>query len=327
VRPLATPLLMLLAITLVGTLGYIQLEGWPPLESFYQVVITLSTVGFKEVSPLSTSGRVLTILIIVFGIGAVTYLVRRIVAFTVEGEMAGLRRRKKMNHSLERIKDHYLICGYGRVGKWAVEEFLKESVPVVVIDDNPDLEPDLQSRSLPYVIGDASSDDVLRRAGVTRALGLIAVTDTDAENVFVAMSACALNPDIRVISRANDAATEAKLRRAGVEGVICPLQIAGSRIASMLLHPATTGFLDIVTRRGEDELRIQDLPIREGSPLAGLTIQGADIRAKSGSMVLGIRRHAGQSELNPSPSSLINPGDRLIVLGTRTQLSVLENMI
>jgi len=327
VRHLAAPLLMLLAITLLGTVGYMYVEGWPPLLSFYQVVITLSTVGFQEVSSLSQPGRILTILIIVFGIATVTYLGRRIIAFTVEGELAGLRRSKKMSTSLEKIKGHYLICGYGRVGRWVAEEFLREGVPFVVIDDNLELESEIEARSRLYVIGDASSDDVLQRAGVDRALGLVAVTDTDAENVYIAMSARALNPDIRVISRANDNATEAKLRRAGVEGVICPLQIAGSRIASMLLHPATTGFLDIVTRRGEEELRIQDLPILEGSPIAGLTIQGADIRAKSGSMVLGIRRSAGGSELNPSPSTIINPGDRLIVLGTKSQLSVLDGMI
>ncbi len=326
-RQLATPLLMLLVIALAGTVGYMYIEGWQPLESFYQVVITLSTVGFREVAPLSREGKILTMFVIVFGIVTVTYLGRRIIAFTVEGEMAGIRRRKKMERSLEKIRDHYLVCGFGRVGQWVVEEFVKENVPFVVIDENTALESELESRSVPYIIGDASSDDVLQRAGVERALGLVAVTDTDAENVYITMSAHALNPGIRVISRANDGATEAKLRRAGVEGVICPLQIAGSRIASMLLHPATTGFLDIVTRRGSDELRIQDLPIREGSPLAGLTIQSADIRAKSGSMVLGIRRRGGQSELNPPPTSSINPGDRLIVLGTKTQLSILERMI
>lgn len=326
-RQLTRPLLILIAIALVGMFGYMHLEGWPLLESFYQIVITLSTVGFREVQPLSTAGRLLTIFVIIFGIATVTYLVRRIIEFAVEGQLFGIRRRQRIMKALERIKDHYIICGYGRVGQWVVDEFVNEKTSVVVIDEDPAVEEELAARSLPCVTGDASSDDVLQRAGVTRALGLVAVTDTDAENVFITMSARALNPAIRIISRANDSDTEAKLFRAGAEGVICPLRIAGSRIASMLLHPATTGFLDIVTRRGEEELRIEDLPIREGSALAGVTLQGAAVRAKTGSMVLGIRRLSGASDLNPSPSTVINPGDRLVVLGTRAQLSTLEQMI
>jgi voltage-gated potassium channel len=314
-------------ILVVGTAGFAWIEHWSFLDALYQVVITLSTVGFKEVQPLSPAGRAFTIVIIVFGITAVTYLVRQIIEFAVAGELAGIRRHKKMSKTLERIKDHYVICGFGRVGRWVAHEFQNENVPFVVIDDNPDLEAMMVDQGILCVIGDASSDDVLQQAGVTRAVGLVAVTDTDAENVFIAMSARALNPGIRVVSRANDETTEAKLQRAGVEGVIRPLQIAGTRIAHMLLHPATTGFLDVVTRTGDDELRMQDLPIREGSPLAGLTIQGASIRAKSGSMVLGICRHSGVRQLNPPADTVINPGDRLVVLGTRAQLATLAEMI
>jgi voltage-gated potassium channel len=326
-RELSKPLLLLLLIMVAGTAGYVWLEGWSFLDSLYQVIITLSTVGFKEVANLSPAGRAFTIILIVFGIAAVTFLVRRIVEFAVEGELEGFRRRRKMSKTLDKIRDHYIVCGYGRVGRWVAHEFRSEGVPFVVIDDNPELELKMLDQGILCVIGDASSDDVLQQAGVMQALGLVAVTDTDAENVFIAMSARALNPGIRVVSRANDETTEAKLQRAGVEGVIRPLQIAGTRIAHMLLHPATTGFLDVVTRTGDDELRIQDLPIREGSSLAGLTIQGANIRAKSGSMVLGICRHTGVRQLNPPADTVINPGDRLIVLGTRSQLKTLEQMI
>ncbi|MCK4546561.1 MAG: potassium channel protein [Candidatus Eisenbacteria sp.] len=326
-RQLSKPLLLLLLIIVLGTAGYVWLEHWSFLDSLYQMVITLSTVGFREVAPLSPVGRAFTIAIIIFGIAAVTYLGRRIIEFAIEGEMAGIRRHRKMTNTIKKIKEHYIVCGYGRVGRWVAHEFQREAIPFVVIDDNPDLERRMLEDGVLCIIGDASSDDVLHEAGVTRALGLVAVTDTDAENVFIAMSARALNPAIRVVSRADDERAEAKLLRAGVEGVIRPLQIAGTRIAHMLLHPATTGFLDIVTHSGVDELRIQDLPIGEKSPLAGLTIMGADIRARSGAMVLGICREPGTSHLNPPPDTLINPGDRLVVLGTRAQLAILEDIV
>lgn len=232
-----------------------------------------------------------------------------------------------MEKALEKIQDHYIICGYGRVGRWVAHELATEDVPFVVIDDDPALEQEMNEAGLAYVVGNASSDEVLQTAGISRALGLVAVTDTDAENVFITMSARALNASIRVVSRANETASERKLLRAGAEGVIRPLEIAGTRIAHMLLHPATTGFLDVITRTGTDELRIQDLQIREQSPLAGQTLEGANIRARSGSMVLGIRRLSGEGELNPPSSTVINPGDRLIVLGTRSQLRKLEDMV
>jgi len=326
-KGLLKPLLILVAITLAGTVGYMYLEHWSLTESLYQIVITLSTVGFREVRTLSPAGRALTMVVIVFGIATAAYLVRRIVEFTVEGELVGERRRRKMSKTLDRIKDHYIVCGFGQVGRWVVNEFQNEQAPFVVIDDDPRIEPELVERGFLYVIGNASSDDVLLAAGIDRAAGLVAVTDTDAENVFVTISARALNPELRIVSRANDSDTEGKLVRAGAEGVLCPRRIAGSRIASMLLHPATTGFLDTVIRRGQEELRIEDLLIREGSPLAGLTLQGAEIRAKSGAMVVGIRRRSGGSDLNPAPDTVISPGDRLIALGTRSQLSRLEQMI
>ena len=326
-RDIARPLLLLLLIMLAGTLGYQWIEGWDTLTALYQVIITLSTVGFGEIERLSDAGRGFTIVLIIFGITAVAFLVRRVVEFTVEGQLAGIRRKKKMEKALEKIQDHYIICGYGRVGRWVAHELATEDVPFVVIDDDPALEQEMNEAGLAYVVGNASSDEVLQTAGISRALGLVAVTDTDAENVFITMSARALNASIRVVSRANETASERKLLRAGAEGVIRPLEIAGTRIAHMLLHPATTGFLDVITRTGTDELRIQDLQIREQSPLAGQTLEGANIRARSGSMVLGIRRLSGEGELNPPSSTVINPGDRLIVLGTRSQLRKLEDMV
>lgn len=232
-----------------------------------------------------------------------------------------------MQKTLEKLRDHFIICGFGRVGRQITEEFREHGVPFAVIDNNPESVEELAVSGIPHVAGEVANDDILEEAGIRRAKGLVAAVDSDAENVFVTLTARVLNPSLFIVARASEPETETKLKKAGANRVVSPYVIGGRRMAAMSLKPATIEFLDTMTRPGEMMLCIEELHVGKDSPVAGKTLMDSQIRQKAGVMVLAIRYKDGTFEFNPAADYEVQVGDWLIVLGTKGQCGLLEEFV
>lgn len=326
-KRLMPPAIILLIILSVGVAGYTLIEGWSFIEATYMVVITLFTVGFKEVHELSTLGRILTMIIIVSGVGTALYAVGQIGEIIVEGQIFGYRRRKRMERKIKEMKDHYIICGFGRVGHQVAEEFANAGMPYVVIDAKPETADELEPRGIPYVVGDVTSDKNLEEAGIKRAKGLIASADSDTANVFVTLAARALNRDLYVVARAGDIDAGEKLKMAGANRVISPYFISGRRMAALAIRPVASDFLDTVMHGEHLEFSLREIIVPDKSPLINKSLEDAKIRQKSGATVLAIRKPDGGFNLQPLAMSKIEKGDILVVIGAQEQLELLEKMV
>jgi len=314
------------AIIALGTLGYLAIEGWHVVEALYMTVITLSTVGFNEVRPLSPAGRVFTTALIVAGVGAVTYLFAAVSQYVVSGELTGSIRKARMQQRIDALAGHYIIVGYGRVGRQVIEDLRAAGAPCVVLEQDAEALTEIPD-GLPSIAGDGADDEVLVRAGIGRAAGLVASTGDDATNLFVTLSARSLNPELSIVARANHPASEAKLRRAGATHVISPYTISGRRIARQLLTPTVTDFLDVVMHWGGLELLLEECTVQPHGRLAGKTVAEADVRKHTGANVLAIRRRGDGGIVTNLPGELrFEPADVLIALGTAEQLGRLVEL-
>ena len=320
-------LMMLLVITVAGTLGYMAIEGWGPVESLYMTVITLSTVGFSEVHELTTAGRLFTTLLIVAGVGVVAYSFGTIGQFLISGELRGNLRRRRMQRRIDRLDGHVIVCGYGRVGKQVTHDLEQHGQVCLVIDPDPQSfrgEPDERLT----VIADASRDEEMTRCGIDRARGLVAATGNDATNTFITLTARAMNSTLVIVARCNDPATEPKLLKAGASHVISPYAIAGHRMATQLLHPSITDFLDVVMHSGEQELWLEEVEVGAGAGLAGKTLVESALNRRYGINVLALRRRGRKKiELGAISDIPLEAGDMLIALGTREQLDALKRTV
>jgi voltage-gated potassium channel len=309
-------------ITIAGTWGYMYLEGWNFFDSLYMTVITLSTVGFSEVSPLSPEGKLFTTLLIVAGVAAVTYLFSAISHHVVSGELHGTLRRRQMQRKIDTLSNHFIVCGYGQVGAQVVESLRQRGKTCVVIETT---EKDPGNPEVPVIIGNAEDDEILKQAGIERAEGLVAATGDDASNLFITVSAHTLNKDLTIVARANSSASEAKLQYGGATHVISPHIMGGKRIATQLLHPSVTDFLDVVMHSGDLELWLEEFTLSAMCDLEGKTVAESQVRQRTGANILAIRRRDGGSVLTNPPAELrFAPGDVLIALGTRQQLKDLS---
>ncbi len=318
--------MLLSAIVLVGIGGFVTIERWSFLEAAYMVVITLFTIGFKEVHPLSQPGMLFTMILALLGVGTAIYIGGKAVEIIVEGEIFGYQRKKRMARQISGLKDHYIICGFGRVGHQVAEAFDSSSAPYVVIDAKPETEGELEARSIPAIIGDATSDDILRRAGIEKARCLVACSDSDVANVYVTLSARALNPNLYIVARAGLHNIENKLTMAGANRVLSPYFIAGHRMAAMATRPVTCDFLDLVTHGGQVEFSIYEITVPRQSEITSKTLGEADIRGSTGAVVLAIRRADGSFNLQPNSASRIESGDILVVLATTEQIEKLDRI-
>lgn len=326
-RRLLPAMIFLAIVVVIGVVGYTLIEKWSVLDSVYMVVITLSTVGFEEVHPLSPAGKIFTIFIVVGGVGSAIYAAGRVVEIIVEGEMTGYRKRRNMDKKIREMKDHYLICGFGRVGHQVAQVFESWQVPFVVIDPKKESLDELGAKGVPVLIGDATDDTVLMAACIDRAKGLIACSDSDVANVYITLSARQLNPDLNIVARASLKDTEKKLTMAGANRVISPYFISGVRMAAMATRPVAVDFLDLVTHSGLADFSLFQITIPTGSPLDRRSIAEADIRNVSGALVLAIRKSDGSFDLHPKDTSIIDANDVLVVLGTQEQFDLLQKMV
>ncbi|MBU1027241.1 MAG: potassium channel family protein, partial [Candidatus Margulisbacteria bacterium] len=236
-RRLIPPAILLFVIVTMGLVGYTQIEGWTFLESLYMLVITLFTIGFKEVHELSDAGRILTMAIIVSGVGTAIYSAGAVGEMIIEGQIFGYRRKRRMQKKIKDMKDHYIICGFGRVGHKVADEFQAAKIPYVVVDVKKDTADELDPKGIPYIVGETTSNGKLEEAGVKRAKGLVACADSDMENVFVTLSGRAANRDIYIVARASGKDAEEKLKMAGANRVISPYFISGRRMAALAIKP------------------------------------------------------------------------------------------
>ena len=326
-RRLIPTLIMLFAVAIAGTIGYRLIERWSFLDSLYMVIITLFTVGFQEVHTLSPLGKLFTIVIIVAGVGVAVYAGTQLVEIIIEGEILGYGRRRKMGKKIKSMKNHYIICGYGRTGHQVGAEFDAARVAYVVVDQKQEIEEQLGPRDIPYIVGDITSDDNLIEAGIKSARGLITTADSDVANLYVTLSARVLNPDLYIVARASEIEAENKLVMAGANRVIAPYYISGRRMAALATRPVTSDFLDMVMHGESLEFSLNEVTIPDNSPLINKTISEAEIRHKSGALVLAIRRADGSFDLQPDSSSPIAKGDTFVVIGTQDQAVELDKML
>jgi voltage-gated potassium channel len=319
---LMVPLLLVFA----GTLGYTLIEGWSLFDSLYMTVITITTVGYLEVHEMSAAGRSFTMILLLGGVFTLFYTATEVIRAIVSGEVIAALGRRRMELSLAGMHDHLIVCGFGRMGRLVCQDFSARGMPFVVIDRRPDL---LEVFHLPHGIalhGDATSDEVLRQAGVARARSLIAVLGSDADNLYIVMSARLLNDRLFIVARAEDERSEQKLIRAGANRAISPYLIGGTRVAQAVLRPNVVDFIELATRTGHLELQIEEAQIHKDSVLTGTTLKDSRLRRELGLIIVAIRKGTGKMLFNPPPESVIEADDILIALGDRKHLDELDRL-
>jgi voltage-gated potassium channel len=318
-RRIGRALLAFWLVIVAGTVGYVIL-GFEFVDALYQTVTTITTVGFREVHPLSTVGEVFTIVLILVGVGTALYTFGVLLEALLEGHLRQQLGRRRMERQIGRMTGHFIICGWGRVGRAAVLYLDALGKQVVVVDQDPAR---LQGLEYPTVLGDVTDDSILQAAGIGHAHALIAALNTDADNVFVTLSSRALRPDLVIIARARTEDSRSKLLRAGANRAVNPQLIGGRRLAAFALQPHVAEFLDVVMHDETLDYRIEEMKITPTSPLVGRCLADTALGPTTGALVLAIRTASGQFIANPAPDTRLNPDTILIALGTSAQLSAL----
>jgi voltage-gated potassium channel len=325
-RLLKIAAIALLLLTAAGTVGFHFIEGWDWFDSFYMVIITLSTIGYQEVHQLSHAGRVFNIFLITAGVALVFLMIGALTQALLEFELVKVFGRRRMEREVANLKDHYIICGAGRVGHSVARELALKPCPFVIVESEEKSIAELDPKWL-VLIGDAASEKTLRDAGIERAAGLVAATTTDATNIYIVLTARGLNPRLKIIARASEERAEKHLKTAGADVVISPYAAAGHRIAQNFLRPHLLDFLDIASdRSGTFQMLIEEVRIAPQSSLAGTTVGSSGIHHNFGIMILAIRRSDGETRFNPEAPEPIHSGDTLIAMGEPGQLAKLENL-
>jgi voltage-gated potassium channel len=315
---------VLVFIVAIGVIGYRFIEGWSFIDALYMTIITITTVGFAEVHPLSEAGKVFSIFVIIGGVGGALYTLTAMVQYILEGQFGITMGRRRMKAKIAKLKGHFILCGYGRVGQEIARTFSEEKVPFVVIENNEERAAKAEKDGYLYLLADATSDEVLKDAGIKRAKGLVAALGSDADNTFITLSARGLKPDLFIESRCSSSEAEGKLSRAGADRIISPHAIGGRRMAMLALRPAVVDFIDTVAYGPGRKLQLENVDVARGSPLVGKTM--GQVRSRDGITVLAMRKKGGKLLANPPGKETIEDGDRLIVIGTKGRLAALETI-
>jgi len=325
-RRLRLALLSLLALVALGTIGYRAIEGWSTLDALYMTVITLATVGYREVHTLNTAGKVFTIVLIAFGVSIVFWAVASLFEAVVSEQLWHTLLRRRMENQISKLREHYIVCGYGRMGQEIVRVFRQLKVPHAVIEINPAQLPTLEAQNIPHIVGDASDDKVLLAAGIKRAKGLVTVAPNDEDNVFITLTARGLNPDLFIVARSILEENEQKLKRAGADRVTSPYITGGRRMAFAALRPHVVEFLDATIHADDVVFELADVSVRSSSPFAGKPIRESQIRESSGATILAVRAADGTLNYNPRSDTVLREGDVLILVGTPAELATAEKL-
>jgi voltage-gated potassium channel len=325
-RQLVISILILIITFSLGTIGYTLIEGWSFFDSLYMTVITLATIGYQEVHPLTRLGRVFTIVLVLFGVGVLGYALRSVISTIIEGEIREVLGRRQLEKRISQLKNHYIICGFGRMGRIVCRELSSQKKHFVVLEKEPE-KVAKADKDIIVVNADATEDESLIGVGIKNAKGLIAVLSSDAENLYVVMSARVLNPKLTIIARALTDGAEQKLIRAGATRVISPYHIGGMRIAYAVLKPNVDDFIEFATSSKNLDLQLEEIVVQPGSKLSGLTLAESKVRSDMGIMIVAIKRASGNMVFNPSFKSIIEDGDTLIALGEARHLKGLEKIV
>jgi voltage-gated potassium channel len=324
-------LLLFISIILFGTIGYHLIQGWSLIDSLYMTVITISTVGYKEIEPLSIHGKIFTIILIIFALFLVTKIVQLLFTVVVELNLNADFKRRRIIKMINKMKNHYILCGYGEMGKVILQELLRYNKEVVVLDKNEHIAGELEkfNGKVPYIIGDAASDDnILVNANIKNAKGFIAALDNDANNLFAVLSARQLNPELIIVSKCNKSPTESKLKNAGANFVIFSTIISGVRMATAAVNPNVINFLDILTSGGKEQLKLEEFKIPAKSYAANKSLMELQIPHHANTIVIALKKHETNNIIfNPVANTVIQENDAIIVLGDDGQLKKLQNFI
>ncbi|MCD6385838.1 potassium channel protein [Candidatus Sumerlaeota bacterium] len=326
IRRIYVALSFLLLLILWGGMGFHFIEHINIFDAIYMVIITLTTIGYGDFVPKTMTGRAFAIGLIIVGFATVFYTMTLITHLIIEGEIHKILGRRKLERFVQHLRNHFVICGYGRIGKIIAQELARKSVSFVIIENDEARFSLLEAQKLPAVFGDATSDDVLEKAGIRSARGLIAVTRNDSDNLFITLSARTLNPELYIITRSTDEANEEKFLRAGANKVICPYRIGALQIAQSAIRPNVIDFLEIATHRKGLEYALEEMRVHKKSSVCHRTLNELALGRTIGVIVVGIRRN-DKMIFNPSADTEIKPEDILIALGNVNQLSQLEKML
>ena len=319
--------LLVIFIVGLGVTGYMMIEGWNLLDALYMTVTTLTTVGYDEVHEMTKTGQMFTILLICLGVSFFLYVAGAVVQFMVEGRIRTILGRRRLDKKIDRLKNHYIICGYGRIGKVLCKMLLSKPIDLVVVEKDPDLIPEMDADKILYVSGDATNEENLIKAGIQRAKGLIAALATDTENVFLVLTARQLNPDLYIIARASRNESKTKLQAAGANKVELPYDMGAVSMAQRIIRPTVTSFLELAVAHKRKDIQMEEMPVRSSSDLVNVMLKDSGIRQQFNLIIIAIKKLDGNMLFNPSFETVIEGGDTVIAVGQENNLQKLEKIL
>ncbi len=326
-RHLAISIVLMSLIIIIGTVGYMMLEGWGTLDALYMTIITISTVGYREVHDVGVAGRVFSIFLIFSGVGFTLYVAAAIVQFMVEGRIRIIMGRRRLNYKIDHLKNHYIVCGYGRIGRVLCHNLQRGPFKLVVIEKNPDQIPVLEKDGMLYINGEATDETNLLKAGIQRAKGLVAALATDTENVFLVLTARQLAPDLTIVARASQEGSKSKLKAAGADTVESPYEMGAASMAHRIIRPTVTSFLDLAFEHKRRDIQMEEIPVSESSELVNVMLKDSGIRQNYNLIIIAIKNPDGEMMFNPSFEAVIRPNDTVIAVGQVDNLQKLESIL
>lgn len=314
-------------IVLFGTVGYMAIEEWNFLDSFYMTVITIATVGYSEIHHVSDTGRLFTVLIIFLGVGFSLYIAGAVVQLMVEGQIRAIMGRKRLDNKIFRLKRHQIICGYGRIGQVLCNQIRHKPIDFVVVEKNDELIATMEADNILYIHGDATDETILLNAQINQAKGLVAVLGTDAENVFLVLTARQLNPDLFIIARSCEGRSKSKLLAAGADAVESPYDMGAMSMAQRIIRPTVTSFLNLALTSQRKDIQMEEIPITPESQLVNVMLKDSGIRSTYNLIIIAIKKANGQMNFNPSFDTLIEVNDTMVAVGEPANLERLEKVL
>ena len=324
-HPIIRALIGIVCVLVIGTTGYRLIEGWSLLDGFYMTVITITTIGFKEVHELTFSGKLFTLFIIFSGIGVVGYTVFAGTQLVVEGEINKILTRRRSMKAIQKLRNHFIICGFGRMGSFVCEQLQARGIPFVVVENKIEVQDKIVQAGHYLSPGDATEEDVLLAASINSARGLVSVLNSDASNVYVVLTARELNPELEIIARAAEESAQSRLMRAGATRVISPYQIGGMRMVMGIVKPTVMDFLQVAMDHKKIDVDLEEVRVAENSIYSGKMLIDTDLRKELNLIIIAIKKSDGRMEFNPGPNTIIHGNDTLIAMGKRKDLEVFEN--
>jgi voltage-gated potassium channel len=311
-------------ILAAGTIGYMTIEGWPFIDAFYMTVITISTVGFKEVNQVGEAGRIFTIFLVFSGVGFTLYVAAAVVQFMVEGRIRVIMGRRRLDKKIDRLKNHYIVCGYGRIGRVLCRHLKRANIDVAVIENDAEQIAAMDEDGVLYMVGEATDENNLIKAGIERAKGVVAALATDTDNVYLVLTARQLAPELLIMARASQETAKIKLRLAGANFVESPYEMGAVSMAHRIIRPTVTSFLDLAFAHKRKDIQMEEIPVSHASELVNVQLKDSGIRQNYNLIIIAIKKSDGNMLFNPSYEAVIAPNDTVIAVGESDNLQKLE---